>query len=204
MDATQQALGRVRRFAAAVSVDVPPVDEALEPLRRLLAAAGVEHRLVEGVAVVHHGYVRTTDDLDVLVDAEALESLAQVCAEHGFERVSRTRLTHLASGVHVDLLVAGEPVPRVGAGTYPAPSALAASPRDPAIVGLAGLLQLKLRAGRHQDRADVVALLKLLDDAAYDPIEAAIPVGLRPSLFALRRDALEELEWAARGDQTRP
>jgi hypothetical protein len=57
-------------------------------------------------------------------------------------------------------------------------------------------VSLKLRAARHQDQADVVALLKLLDDVAFTHLEAALALELRPALSILRRDALEELSWS--------
>ena len=79
--------------------------------------------------------------------------------------------------------------------SFPAPESLAASPRDPAYVALAPLLELKLRAGRAQDIADVTQLLKLLDDAEYLALEAASPAELRARVASLREDALEELRF---------
>ena len=40
-------------------------------LLALLRDAGVVFRIVGGVAVLHHGYARTTEDIDVLVAADA-------------------------------------------------------------------------------------------------------------------------------------
>lgn len=195
MDQTVRALAGVLDFAREMSDDVERVDAALPPLRRLLESAGVAFRLVGGVAVVHHGYVRTTRDVDVLVAAEGAARLDPLLAEHGFERLSAGRLRHRPTGVDVDLLVAGEPMPRPGSPPYPSPESLSASPADPAIVGLPGLLLLKLYSARHQDLADVVALLKRLDDGDYLRVEASLPAALRPQLADLRRDALEERSW---------
>jgi hypothetical protein len=141
--------------------------------------------------------VRTTEDVDVLVEADALARVGPVLSAHGFERVGSSRLRHAASGVRVDLLVAGAPLPRDGAGVYPAPADVASSPRDPRIVDLPALLELKLRSRRHRDISDVVELLKRVDDARYLHVEASVDRPLRPELAALRRDALEEM---ARGD----
>lgn len=196
MHATCTALASVLDFAPQAGLAVNRVDQALPAMRRLLHASGASFKLVGGVAVVHHGYVRTTRDLDVLLEpvSEQLfdEALLQ---EHGFERLGRRQLRHLATGVPVDLLVAGEPMPRPGAPRYPSPSALAASRRDPDFGDLHGLLELKLDVARHQDLADVVALLKKLDEGEYLRLEAALPPGLRQRLVELRRDALEELGW---------
>jgi hypothetical protein len=176
-----------------MAIHLPPVDSALDPVRTLFRDAGVAFKIVGGVAVVHHGYPRTTEDVDVLVDSGTSERLEAALATHGFERVSAARLRHLATGVRVDLLVAGCPLPRVGSGSYPSPQDLAGSTRDPDVVALPGLLGLKLRAGRHRDLADVVELLKRLDEAHYLEVETLVDGALRADLATLRRDALEEL-----------
>ena len=193
VDSTATTLTRLRRFAGAMSPDVPAVGLALDATRRLLLDAGVDYKLVGGVAVVHHGYLRTTEDIDVLVEAGGPSKLGSALASHDFERVSPSRLRHVPSAVVVDLLVAGSPLPRAGAGVYPPPESLPASPNDPTIVGLAGLVELKLRARRHRDLADVVELLKRLDELRYVEVEAGIDRDLRPLLASLRRDALDEL-----------
>ncbi len=193
MDATAGVLARLRRFASAMNPDLPPVDMALGAVRGLLEDARVEFKFVGGLAVVHHGYARTTEDVDVLVESDGPARLRPSLAARGFEAVGEARLRHIATGVRVDLLVAGSPMPRVGSGTYPSPASLKASPRDPGIVGLSGLFALKLRARRHQDLADIVALLKALDEVRYTEVEAEFDPELRPALADLRRDALEEL-----------
>lgn len=195
VDSTLLSLAGVLRFAREMSPEVPRVDAVLAPLRGLLEAAGVPFRLVGGVAVVHHGYLRTTQDVDLLLPREASELLDPLLAEHGFERLSPTRLRHRATNVAIDLLLSGEAMPRPGSPPYPSPESLPASPDDPAVVGLPGLFQLKLQAGRHQDLADVVALLKRLDEGEYLRVEGALPADLRRRLADLRQDALDELAW---------
>lgn len=77
------------------------------------------------------------------------------------------------------------------------------SPNDPEVVALEVLVDLKLDAGRSQDRADVVALLKRLDEAAYLHLEAAVRPTHGAELWRLREDALEELHWARENGGTR-
>jgi len=185
----------LRRFAQTMSPSLPPVDLALPRLRALLLAAALPYRLVGGIAVVHHGYERSTRDLDVLVPAGAEVAIDPLLEAHGFMRQSRTRLLHAASGVSIDLLIAGDPMPRPGQPSYPEPVDVLASPRDPGVIGLAGLVVLKLRAGRLQDRADVAALLKRLSEGEYLDLEAGIEPTLRPGLMRLRDEALQELVW---------
>ncbi len=193
MDSTAVALAEATAFARAMRPDLPLVDQGLTALRRLLAEAGVVHALVGGVAVVHHGYVRATRDLDLLLARADVERLEPLLARHGFERAAANRLRHLASGVDVDLLFAGEPRPRPGVPPYPSPLDLGRSAREPDVVDLPGLLELKLIAARHQDLADVVALVKRLDEAGYLEVESRLRLELRAQLLHLRRDALDEL-----------
>jgi hypothetical protein len=175
--------------------DIPPVDEALPAVRELMESSGTEFRVVGGVAVIHHGYLRTTEDIDVLVEEGFAARMGSWLAAHDFVRETGHRLRHRPSGVVVHLLIAGEPMPRPDAPPYPSPASLEPSARDAAIVGLQGLMRLKLLAGRHQNRADVVALLKGLDERGYLELEASMEPELRASLWSLRRDALEEASW---------
>ncbi|MGB0680762.1 MAG: hypothetical protein ACPGUV_14005, partial [Polyangiales bacterium] len=116
-------------------------------------------------------------------------------ARFAFARVRETRLLHEPSQVTVDLLFAGAPIPRRPERCYPHPDKAGRSARDPRFVDLPTLIELKLYAGRHQDQADVVALLKRMDEGGYLSVEAALPARLRAALFTLRQDALEELSW---------
>lgn len=175
--------------------EIPSVEDAWPSLRALLDAIGRPYRIVGGVAVIHHGYVRATRDLDVLVDDSALEDtpeLDELLARLGFSRSGPRQLRH-ETGVTVDLLVAGSPSPRVGEVPYPQPEALGASERDPAFVDLAGLVLLKLIARRAQDRADVGALLKRRTESHRLHLEVALPPERRALLRKLWREAREEL-----------
>ena len=192
-----ETMFEIRRFAQAMSPSLPPIDLALPRLRELLEAAGVPYRLVGGVAVVHHGYERSTRDLDVLIPADA--EIDPLLATHGFVRDSRTRLRHVASGVPIDLLIAGDPCPRPGQPAYPEPDDVAPSPRDPGVIGLAGLVTLKLRAGRLQDKADVVALLKHLSESELIELGAGVDSSQRSELARLWDDAQQELSWERGG-----
>jgi hypothetical protein len=89
------------------------------------------------------------------------------------------------------LLVAGDANPR--GVPYPSPTADLASATDVHVISLPGLFDLKLSARRHQDLADLVALLKPIDDPHYIELESQVTASLRPALAELRRDALEEL-----------
>ncbi len=139
-----------------------------------------------------------TDNVDVLVDLSAPNRLDELLSSHGFVREGACPLRHVATDVQVDLLIAGAPMPHPGAPLYPAPNSVEPSPHDPAFAALGAPLERKLYAHRHKDLADAVELLKLVDDAHYIEIEAAITPALRPELAMLRRGAVEELAFKSR------
>ena len=63
------------RLGSRMKPDLEPVHTALEPLQDLLAAAGATYKLVGGLAVIHHGYERLTNDIDILITREAADRL---------------------------------------------------------------------------------------------------------------------------------
>ena len=202
MESTAAALARVNAFGRAVKADLPAVDVALAELRALLARSRVSYALVGGVAVIHHGYERTTRDIDLLLDRAGVGRVAPLLHAAGFEASSERRWRHRSTGVDVDLLLAGEPMPRER-DRYPHPDDVGRSPRESDIVDLPALMALKLQAGRFRDEADVVELLQRLDESEYLNVEAALAPELRPRLFELRTVALEERRWHHHGDDRR-
>jgi hypothetical protein len=191
VDAAQR-LARLVQLGRAVGADAKDVAGAFHAAQRLLEAAGVDCCVVEGLAVVHHGYHRFTEDVDLLVEAGGSAALDPHLAAHGFSREAPDRIRHDDSGVRVDLLEAGQPMPRPGSPAYPSLAEIGRSDGDEPFVSLAGLVRLKLHARRKQDEADIVALLKGMEEPAYNALEASLPVALRPTLLLLREEALEE------------
>lgn len=160
----------------------------------MLARAEVTYALVGGIAVIHHGYVRTTQDIDLLLDRHEAGRVVPLLHAGGFEAHGERRWRHLSTGVTVDLLFGGEPMPRER-DRYPFPADVGRSSRERDIVDLPALITLKLQAGRFRDEADVVELLQRLDEGDYLRVEAAFAPELRPRLFELRTVALEERRW---------
>ena len=99
--------------------DAPQVEVAWPDLRRRLHDAGIPFRLAGGLAVVHHGYLRTTGDIDLLLDVEQLGKLVhrreksasgestqrgrgvEAAKPHAFDRARR--MTHVACVARVVL-----------------------------------------------------------------------------------------------------
>jgi hypothetical protein len=114
--------------------------------------------IIGGLAVIHHGYKRFTEDVDIIYpnhdEADILRRLKKdfktvIKAKSGWHH-----LEHRKTKVRLEL------IPEGGLGTYgfiPGPKILG---NDGGFVSLKGLIWLKLISGRMQDLADIVILAK--------------------------------------------
>jgi hypothetical protein len=155
-------------------------DEVHRSLRKIsarLEEVGIPYAVVGGMALVAHGYRRTTLDVDVLLPAEALPRVHAALGGLGytppFEGSRDLRDTE--TGVRIEFLVAGE-FPGDG---RPKPVAFPDPARTSVVidgiryVGLETLVELKLASGitnpgRIRDLADVQELIRVLGlDAGF-------------------------------------
>lgn len=145
----------------------------IRALDHLLHAVRSEAVLAGGWAVWRHGYVgRVTQDVDIVVAADAIDELLRVAAVCGFA-VSPARggvwpkLHHKETEISVDVLPEGA-VPgtasRPAPTRIPHPSRLGAHGGRLKYIDLAGLVELKLAAGRARDDSDVVELVLVNPD----------------------------------------
>ena len=147
------------------------VHQSLAKIARKLTELGVPYAIAGGMALVAHGYDRTTDDVDILVDAsglkathDALEGLGYVAPFPGSKQLRDTE-----TSVRIEFLVTGQ-FPGDG---KPKPVAFP-DPRNNAIevegiryVAMPTLIELKLASGmtntgRLKDLADVQELIRVL------------------------------------------
>jgi predicted nucleotidyltransferase len=166
--------------------EVHPVVGAIEAVLAALNAAGVRYLVVGGVAVVLHGHLRTTADLDLVVELSpdnaqrAVRSLgklgyrprAPVDAEQFADAAIREAwlrekgLTVFGlwsdryPGLEVDLFVA-EPFDFDAA--YSRAVTVTLDNTTATVVSLADLITLKQAAGRPVDQADIEALQRLAE-----------------------------------------
>jgi hypothetical protein len=157
---------------------------SIEAVLAALNAAGVRYLVVGGVAVVLHGHLRTTADLDLVVQLTRDNALAAVRAlgRLGFRprppvpaedfADAATRAKWLAekgltvfslwsaeaAGLEVDLFVS-EPFDFDE--VYARSVAVSLDNTTAAVVSLPDLVRLKRTAGRPIDHADVEALLAI-------------------------------------------
>jgi hypothetical protein len=148
-----------------------PVHGSLRAIAAKLDELGVPYAIAGGMALVAHGYERTTIDVDILVTAEGLARIHQNLDGRGwvppFEGSKNLRDTD--TGVRIEFLVAGQfpgdgkPKPVA----FPDPSQVAVEKDGIRFVDLVPLIELKLasgmtNAGRLKDLADVQELIRAL------------------------------------------
>jgi hypothetical protein len=122
-------------------------------LSALIRAQGLDAAVIGGVAVVLHGHIRTTLDVDVYA-ADPM-AIADILKEHGFKFEKAAR-QFVKNGIPVHLVTLEQ------VGEAPAKMQDIDGIRT---VSLADLLSMKLRSGiahilRAQDLADVIGLIR--------------------------------------------
>lgn len=160
-----------------------------ETLRRLAARLddeGISYALVGGMALGEHGYVRMTEDIDVLLTAgglglfrERLVGRGYVATHPGAERAFRDA----ESGVRIEILITGD-FPGDGkpkAVRFPDPAVAAIEVDNLRVLSLAAMLELKLASGmsaahRLRDLADVQETIKArhLDESFATQLDASV------------------------------
>ena len=143
--------------------------EAAARIHDLLSERGIDHAVVGGVAVCLHGYRRNTVDLDLLIRPTDTAEFHSTLEEDGIVWSDADKEFRTASGVAVQLVMAGE-------SEGPGQSAVFPDPADARhltniegfpVLSLAALIQSKLACGlgnlrrTHKDFADVVELIAI-------------------------------------------
>ncbi len=153
--ASQSARGVNLREEALLMLDRRGalLDVARE-LSDILRSAGIPGVVIGGVAVVLHGHVRTTNDVDLMLQPP-LEPLADLLSAHGFA-FDPGKKESMKKGVPV------HPVLTDQVGALPAEVTRI---EGITTVTLADLIDMKLRSGtadllRAQDVADVIGLIR--------------------------------------------
>jgi hypothetical protein len=183
------------------------VHQAMRRVASRLDAAGIRYAIVGGMAVNAHHHQRTTKDVDVLLSADGLAAFRNLAVTNDFEPVPgrSRRFIDRTTGVTFDILVAGafpgngEPGPI----SFPDPASVAQEIDDLKVVDLANLVQLKLAAGRFQDFADVVSLIRAnqLDEQFQDKLHPSVRTDYIECVEEMRREDRYEAKMDREGEQ---
>lgn len=144
-----------------------PLRRAFESLIATLNERGVRYAVIGGLAVIQHARVRTTDDIDVLLDTPqlAMPGLFDALGERGFQVDSVGNSRELRDD-GITLVRFGEVIVDLMRPLTPAYARVLDRSVTATILGLPvrisspeGLIVMKLIARRPQDQADVQDLL---------------------------------------------
>ena len=149
-----------------------PVHQTLERLAVRLDEQRIAYAVIEGMALAAHGFVRPTEDVDVLMTPGGLEqfrtSLLGLGYAPAFNGAMKT-FRDTETNVRIEVITQGEypgdgePKPVV----FPNPASVSISETGISVVGLPTLVELKLASGlsaphRLRDLADVQELIARL------------------------------------------
>ncbi len=169
------------REASKFFMQSDAVYKTLHSIAERLAALNVPYAVVGGMALVAHGYRRTTEDVDILVTPEGLKTIHEGLVGSGyrplFEKSKNLRDTR--TGVRIEFIITGQypgdgrPKPVA----FPDPATVAVDIDDILYAALPTLIELKLASGmtnpgRLRDLADVQELIRSmpLKDAFADDL----------------------------------
>lgn len=147
------------------------VQETLRKITRRLRELAIPYAVARGMALVHHGYRRFTEDVDILVTREGLRKIHEELDGRGFVRPfeKSKNLRDVETHVKIEFLLTGE-YPGDGkpkAIAFPDPATVTEESDGIAFLNLHTLINLKLASGltgadRGKDLADVEELIKAL------------------------------------------
>jgi hypothetical protein len=184
-------------------------DAVHDTMRRVATAlerSGIAYAIVGGMAVNAHRHSRTTKDVDLLLAAEGFVAFKLLVAAGEFEAVAgRTRrFRDPNTGVTFDILVSGQ-FPgsgKPGPIAFPEPSGVAVDIDHLRVINLPTLVELKLAAGRYQDFADVVSLIR--ENALDEEFATRLHPAVRTDYLGCLDEKRREDEYEARRDGVDP
>jgi hypothetical protein len=141
----------------------------------LLRNQGIRHVVVGGVAVACNGYPRTTMNIDVAVGDCAFEYRDKVT-------FMKAGLPMKYAGIRIHYVAPTNPFEKAMLEQY---LVMPAHGDLPPVLPIGPLVVMKLIAGRHKDRADVIELFKRRTVTSIEEIEKFVKVNLPSQIEVL-------------------
>ena len=149
-----------------------PIQDAINSLKKLADDEGIAIAIIGGAAAAYHGYPRSTKDVDVVVSTTDFHKIMRVSHEYGFVNLSYnpSKMCEMIyqhnMSPDVFKLPNGKTVRGVlievleeGMMDVPSPTKMGVV-KGLGFASLKSWIGMKLKAGRMQDLADVVQVLK--------------------------------------------
>lgn len=170
----------------AFFIKIDPVHIALQELSRRLVAEGIEYTIIGGMALDAYGYVRVTQNINILMTRGGLQKFQEKLIGLGYLPAFNGASKHFKDtlcGVRIEILTSGE-YPRDGKPkevSFPDLKDISTEIDGLSIIRLEKLIELKLASGlsaphRIKDLADVQQLIELLDlpEIIADDLSASV------------------------------
>jgi hypothetical protein len=146
--------------------------KTLQDLTQRLDEANIPYALIGGLALGQHGFVRMTEDIDILLTPEGLAAFKEKLVGRGYVLAfagAKKTFRDADTRVRIEVITTGEypgdglPKPV----SFPDPSSTAIERAGFRVITLEKLIELKLASGitashRRRDLADVQDLIRIL------------------------------------------
>ena len=159
------AWARLGRVIAAVNrpgEENSEFDRALAVLKDLAKKERIPIAIIGGLAAIKHGYQRLTNDIDVVVGQQHLDTVIRVAPKYGIKVIWQDpRGWHKLQYdvMRIEIIPEGGKPNKDAPTLIPGPKQLGVS-EGMEYAKLEGWIETKLSSGRLHDRADVVRVLK--------------------------------------------
>lgn len=168
--ALDRRLDAVLEFLGAFFMGKSPVHLAAADIAKRMEEAGVDYAIAGALSLGVHGFIRATEDVDLIVTRAGLEKFKERWLGRGYVnlRPGGTSIRDTLHGVKIDFLIAGDypgdGKPKPVMIPEPGPSSIAGERYR--VISLRTLIELKLASGmtaphRMQDLTDVLRLISV-------------------------------------------
>jgi hypothetical protein len=182
----RESLDSTLREASEFFMGGGDVRRTMRRLADRLSAESIAYAVLGGMALGEHGYVRMTEDVDIVLTPQGLERFVAACVGQGYVPAfpgARRVFRDSETGVRIEVLVSGEypgdgrPKPIA----FPDPEVSSIDVGGIRVIELPRLVELKLASGmtapdRLRDLADVQELIRA------ERLDASFAAGLDPTV----------------------
>jgi len=153
--------------------------------------------IVGGLGAIHFGYPATTEDIDVAIASDQLQTLLDVAPQFGFRIAWRAETglhTLTLSDVEINVVPEGRRARNDSPTTIPSPKQLGVS-QGLDYANIEGWMELKISSGRRKDLTHVIEVLKKCDGIAVEKVRqhlAAIHPSYLSTFNQLANEAIQE------------
>lgn len=172
MDPRGLAVSFKEKLEETLSRTVDAVSKNLSQILQDIDQYGANYYIIGGLAVSHHGWPRTTHDIDIIMNADDFAKLED---NDAFEISGKDKMVgkmlHKPSGMRIDVIQGGKHRPTL--------DQLSPSPYDDRIVSVEDLIWLKTFRGDPSDYGDIYKIIQSGTKINWDVVKSKIT----PAMF---------------------